>query len=104
MTVEMLAVKSVSMKFAMGKSVTVKFAGAKPAVGKSSKSPVKSTSRAMEPARMKSTSPAMEPARMKSADTAVETVGMEPATYTAAVRPCVGGTGPEERRGQQQRS
>jgi hypothetical protein len=84
MMMEPLAVKPMSVKFAVGEPVSMKFAAVKPAMGKSSKSPVKSTRRsAMEPA-----SPAVEPAA---------TMGS-----TAAMRSCAGDTGLDERCRQQQ--
>jgi len=74
------------------KSVSVKPTAVKPAMGKSSKSPVKSARPAMKPTGMKFARPAVKP-------TAVEpTAAM--ASTAAIVR--AGGTGLEERSSQEQ--
>lgn len=92
MVVEPLAVKFMSMKLAVRKSVRMKSAAVKPAMGKSSKTPMKSTRRAMECAAMKSASGAREPAAVEAPGTVSSTTAM---AFTAAMRSCAGGTGLE---------
>jgi hypothetical protein len=69
-------------------------------MGKSSKTPMKSTRRAMECAAVKPASGAREPAAVDAPGAVSSTT----ATFTAAMRSCAGRTGLEERGSQQQRS
>jgi len=91
-TVETMVMEPLAVKLAVRKSVRMKLAAVKPAMGKSSKSPMKSTRRATECAAVKSAGPAGEPAAMEALATVTSTAAMA----FSAMRSRAGGTGLEE--------
>jgi hypothetical protein len=108
MMMELFVVEPMSVKFAVRKSVSMKFAVVKPAVGKSSKSSVKSGRPTVEPATRKSANPTAgnsgKPA-VKSASPRMGPAAVKhsaPMTSTAVMRSSARGTELEKYSGHQE--